>query len=254
MIGADGEEIVDLDSWLAHAPPEKGLDQWRDGYSAKEQAKAWLRPGSPAVPRELGDALSKLDLGEADGLIARPEHVTELDRYGRGRQHDLLVDARCEGVSRFIVGVEAKACESFDGVVAGRAGAVPPSKKRARCNLLARALFGRPVIDEASGEILAPDLAAHGYQLWTAAVGTLVEAQRAGAGDAVLIIHQFIPRDRGAGVTRDTRDWAGALSANAKQFENFLSALGDPPVTSQETEVVAAGTRLHVLKVESELD
>ena len=53
VFGPDREEIHDLDSWFTHAPPEKGLAQWRDRYSAKEQAKAWLRGGSPAVPQEL---------------------------------------------------------------------------------------------------------------------------------------------------------------------------------------------------------
>jgi hypothetical protein len=38
------------------------------------------------------------------------------------------------------IGIEAKACEGFDGTVGDRAGAAAPSKKRARCNLLARAL------------------------------------------------------------------------------------------------------------------
>jgi hypothetical protein len=33
-------------------PPAGGSKQWVDGYSATEQAKAWLRTGVPAIPSE----------------------------------------------------------------------------------------------------------------------------------------------------------------------------------------------------------
>lgn len=106
-LGADGEEILDLDSWFAHAPPEKGAAQWRDGYSAKEQAKAWLRTGAPAVPDELWEALAEIPLGEVQEVFGRPEHRTRLDDYGRERQHDLFACARHQGSTRFVVGVGA---------------------------------------------------------------------------------------------------------------------------------------------------
>jgi hypothetical protein len=94
LFAPDRQEIHDLDSWLAHAPPEKGLAQWRDGYSAKEHAKAWLRSGFPAVPRELWSVLEPLAAGEVDELYARPEHATRLDKFSRARQHDLFACAR----------------------------------------------------------------------------------------------------------------------------------------------------------------
>jgi hypothetical protein len=248
VFGTDGEEIADLEAWLAHAPPEKGAIQWQDGYSAKEQAKAWLRSATPAVPEELREALLGLQLGEIDELFARPEHMTRLDEYGRGRQHDLFACARYEGATRFVVGVEAKACEDFDGIVADRARE-PPSNKRARCNLLSGALFGRPVFDEATGALLDGGLARHGYQLWTAAVGTIVEAQQRGIDDAVVVVHQFVPRDLDEVREGDRRDWAAALASNAEQFDAFVSALTETGATSRQTGVVGAGTRLHALKV-----
>src|SRR5918997_1066937 len=72
LFGPDGDEIVDLDSWFEHAPPEKGLAQWKDGFSAKEQAKAWLRSGRPQMPHELWSALSVL-VPDADEVYGRPE-------------------------------------------------------------------------------------------------------------------------------------------------------------------------------------
>lgn len=251
LFGTDGEEISDLDSWFAHAPPEKGAMQWQDRHSAKEQAKAWLRSAAPAVPEELSQALGQLGLGDVDEVFARPEHVTQLDHYGEGRHHDLFACARQEGTTQFVVGVEAKACEDFDGIVADRARAGPPSNKRARCNLLSCALFGRPVLDGTTGATLDQRLAAHGYQLWTAAVGTIIEAQRRSVHDAVLVVQQFVPRDLDEVPEGDQRDWAAALASNAEQFAAFASALTDAGATSHETAFSALGTRLHALKVES---
>ena len=193
LFAPDRAEIIDLDSWFSHAPPEGLGAQWKDGYSAKEQAKAWLRAGAPTVPDELWSAIVKLAPGEVDEVYGRPEHRTKLDNYGRDRQHDMFACARRNGTTVLVVGIEAKACECFDGIVADRAQFGPPSNKRARCNLLARALFGREVLDEATGDILDERLSRHGYQLWTAAIGTIIEAQQRGVDEAALVVQQFVP-------------------------------------------------------------
>jgi hypothetical protein len=254
LFGTDNEEIHSLESWFLHAPPEKGLAQWKDGYSAKEQASAWLRPGRPSVPAELWSAIVEL-VGDADEVYGRPEHHTRLDRYSRARQHDLFGCARRGGATTRVVGVEAKACEGFDGTVGDRAAAVAPSKKRARCNLLGRALFGRAVLDEDTGAVLDPELSTHGYQLWTATVGTIIEAQKRDVEEAIIVVHQFRPKDlSAAGRPGDNRDWASALSANKAAFDSFAAALIDAGSQSYETEFVKAGTRLRVVKVESPID
>jgi hypothetical protein len=251
LFGTDREEIHDLPSWLAHAAPEKGEAQWKDGYSAKEQAKAWLRPGDPAVPEELWAALAPFAEG-VDEIYGRPEHQTRLDGYGRARQHDLFACARSEGQTKVVIGVEAKACEDFGGIVADRAAHGPPSNRRARCNLLSRALFGREVMDEATGEILDSELATHGYQLWTAAVGSIIEAQQRQIGDVVLIVHQFAPRDLDAAKTAgDRRHWRTALEANGASFDSFVSALVAAGAQSHETDLVRPGSALNVIKVHS---
>jgi hypothetical protein len=104
---------------------------WKDGYSAKEQAKAWLRPGKPAVPVELWSALGEL-ADDVDEVYGRPEHATRLDNYARARQHDLLACGRRDGATALVIGIEAKAREDFDGTVGDRAAAPAPSNKRAR--------------------------------------------------------------------------------------------------------------------------
>lgn len=251
LLGPSGGEIVDLESWFRYAPPEKGLAQWTDGYSAKEQAKAWVRAGRPAVPDEFGAALG-VAAGEVDELIGTPEQETRLDRFKRARQHDLLLCGRRAGVTRIVAGVEAKACENFDGIVGDRASAAPPSNKRARCNLLARALFGRDVFDEVGGAVRDLELATHGYQLWTAAVGTIIEAQRHRLAEATLVVHQFRPRDlvaaREAG---DRRDWAEALRRNERALDVFVARFVEAGGHSSATEFVEAGTKLNVVKVQS---
>ena len=252
LFGPDGVEIEDLDPWFLHAPPEKGLAQWKDGYSAKEQAKAWLRPGSPAIPDELWSEISGFLDGEVDEFYGRPEHTTRLDNYSRARQHDLFGCARRDGATLLVVGVEAKACEGFDGLVVDRATAAAPSNKRARCNLLSRALFGRDVLDEQTGAILDENLSRHGYQLWTAAVGTVIEAQKRAMAEALLVVHQFVPHDISAvGVAGDKRDWATALTANAEAFDAFATELHASGSKSHDTEFVQGGTTLHVVKVQS---
>jgi hypothetical protein len=87
------------------------------------------------VPDELWSALRPLVDGDVDEFYARPEHTTRLDRFGRARQRDMVACARRAGQTVLVVGVAAKACEGFDGVVVDRAPATPPSNKRRRCNL-----------------------------------------------------------------------------------------------------------------------
>ena len=252
LFARDRVEIVDLNSWFSHAPPEGGHAQWKDGYSAKEQAKAWSRCGAPTVPDELWLAIAKLAPSEVDEVYGRPEHRTKLDSYGRDRQHDMFACARWRGATVLVVGIEAKACESFDGIVADRARFGPPSKKRARCNLLAQALFGREVIDEETGDILDDGLSRHGYQLWTAAVGTIIEAQQRGVDEAALVVQQFVPPDVNVAFPAgDSRQWASARAANNGDFNAFARDIESSGSTSHATDFVKAGTVLHVVKVES---
>jgi hypothetical protein len=252
LFAPDQVEIVDLDSWFTHAPPEGLKDQWKDGYSAKEQANAWLRPGAPAVPDELWSAIAKLVRHEVDEVYGRPEHRTKLDDHPKSRQHDMFACARNNGTTVLVAGIEAKACENFDGIVKDRAESDAPSKRRARCNLLAQALFGREVFDEETGDILDERLGLHGYQLWTAAVGTIIEAQQRGVDDAAVVVQQFVPRDLTAGFpTGDRRKWSSTLAAHTAAFDVFAAAIKESGSASHATEFVKAGTRLHLVTIES---
>ena len=161
---------------------------------------------------------------------------------------------RRDGDTVLVIGVEAKACETLDGTVADRATAAAPSNKRARCNLLSRALFGRSVMDEGTGEIIDASLATHGYQLWTAAVGTLIEAQQRGVDHAVLVIHRFRPSDLASPGLSDTRDWVSALDVSSRALKAFTADLAASGSSSHETEFVKAGTTLSVTEAESYIE
>jgi hypothetical protein len=250
VIGTDGEEIQDLDGWLEHAPPEKGMDQWVDGFSAKEQAKSWLRHGDPALPAELLYAVAVAGFGQVDRWTAYPERYTEFDDYSRGsagaRHHDMLVLLGHPDKPMAVLGIEAKACEDFDGIVAKKVTTPPPSNAPVRCNLLSQALFGRPVCDDDERVVIDEQLGQHGYQLWTASIGTVIEAQEREVAHALALIHQFAP---GADPcpADDDRAWATKLPANAAKVAAFRSGLGPMPASTFETEYVKAGTRLHLL-------
>lgn len=252
IIGRDGNEIRTLTEWFEHAPPEKGESQWVDGYSAKEAAKAWLRRGAPEIPAEIEYALRAAGLSELDGWTAYPEHRTQLDDFGRGgqgkRQHDVLLEVGTPDRPLAVVGIEAKACEGYDGTVGKKAEKSPPSELPARCNLLSQALFGRPVWDADRRELVDRELALHGYQLWTAAVGTVREAQARGLEDAILLVHQFAPAPSGPALG-DDRPWSECLAKNASMLFQFREALGVAVTYTYGTEFVGAGTRLSVLDV-----
>lgn len=258
VIGHGEQPIRCLDDWFTHAPPAGGLNQWVDGYSAKEQAKAWLRSGSPAVPAELLEALRNVGVEDLESVTAYPEHETPLDQFGRGgkgnRNHDVLAIGKRTSGETVVIGIEAKACERFDGIVATRASVPAPSKQPHRANLLSRALFGCDVCDVDTGAVVDADLAAHGYQLWTAAVGTLIEASKHEATLAVLLVHQFEPDPLRGPDARDRRRWGAALKSNERALSTFVAVLAATgEAISHPTEFVRGGIVLRVAKARAPL-
>ena len=135
----------------------------------------------------------------------------------------------------------------------GKPRQVRRTEQEARASQLAGAsTVRREVVDEETGDILDERLGLHGYQLWTAAVGTIIEAQQRGVDDAALVVQQFAPRDLTAGFpVGDRRKWSSALDAHRAAFDVFAAAINESGSVSHATEFVNAGTRLHVVKIES---
>lgn len=194
-LSKNGKEITTVEEWFALAPPRGKAHQWKDGYSAKELAKAWCSvPGRPAAPPGFVQLLACIAAFPAPVPVhGYPEHRIRFDTLpGEPRNTDLALE--CESsAGRVAVSVEAKARESFgkpveDVLITG----VRKWADEERSNYLTRleglysALF-RPRMEGVPrwGELR--------YQLLTAAAGALTFAAETRAAAAVLLVHEFRP-------------------------------------------------------------
>lgn len=215
----NGQQIRTVHDWQLLAGPTSP-DQWRDGYSAKELAKAWAPDdgtGAAAVVTPLlREAFNDPTLELTTG---RPEHRTRFDDNPRGpRVHDLLLQATTAS-GPVVIGVEGKGCESF-GLPLGEhlvaAAANERSGTPARVRALVLGFFG--------GEL--DKLSTVGYQLLSALAGTLVEAKKATAVSAIVLVHEF----------RFDHSDEAARKSNLAQFETFIGALGTRLVAGQRSD------------------
>jgi hypothetical protein len=150
-------------------------------------------------------------------LKGMPEFVTSLPEVGEGRNHDLVLEGEAAG-GRVLIAVEAKADEKF-GPRIGKYWAEKREQRSAPGGTPSRA----PERIEALLALLAGPEANPAqepwirirYQLVTAAVGALLEAQARKASLAVLAIHEF--------QTSETDE--DNLARNAADLEAFLGAL-----------------------------
>jgi hypothetical protein len=148
------------------------------------------------------------------------EHVARLDSArGEHRNHDLVVIGE-SGTGRVLVGVEAKAGEAFGepvGPYFARRLRVAASRLAERVALLVAALTG-DLVDYAHATALDHVLAPRGYQLLTAAGGTVIEAHQCACPTAVLLVHELISDPPTA------KEAAGLPAAHA-DLDAFVSTL-----------------------------
>lgn len=206
----NGTSISTVEEWFEHAPPAaKGL-HWRDFKSAKELAKAWIRvAGKPEMPEELVGLLnSHPDTASMEINSAVAECRTELDSYGKGRMHDLLVIGSI-GKEKAIVSIEAKADESFGVTIGGRRkNNSPNSNIEKRINGLANLLLGNIEIEHLR------------YQLLHGIAAALIEARKQEGSMAIFAVHEFVSPETKAAKQRK----------NANDLNAFVSCLRNTPV------------------------
>lgn len=190
-----GHDIRTVEDWYEYAKPRGALKQWRDGYSAKELAKAWCRtPGQPAPPLEFSDRLAALPgIPGIEVEVGFPEYRIAFDGLpGEPRNADLALScASLQG--RVAVSVEAKSREPFgDPVYQVIADASRKFCEEISTNAIIRihALARGMLRPRQSG---SPRVGELRYQLLTAAAGALRSAQEMHAVAAVLVIHEFRP-------------------------------------------------------------
>lgn len=178
----NGNQINTVNAWYNYAPPMKKNIHWKDGKSAKELAK-YIIGGNGYLPQELEVLLIKIGCKSNGELQGEPEAITGLKSRGQGRTHDLLLVKENE----VVVGIEAKVEESFgesvykiieDLIMRNPENA---KGKYERLKDLYKCIYNSEI-----------DNTYLKYQLLTATVGTLLEAEKAGTKKAVLAIVTFI--------------------------------------------------------------
>ena len=222
-----------ITDWRAWTRPKK-VSQWRAGRSSMELARAWFVSASPRCPREVMDLLAtNVRTANVVLLEAFPEHVTPLVERGEGRNHDLLLLATGDA-GPVVISVEAKVDEPFGDETIGEYWArarrsKDPTRAPERIRALLQMVFG----SEASAD--ADPWSGLRYQLLTATAGTAIEAARAEAGLAVLVVHEFLTEDIDS----------GKVDTNAKDLAKFVAVLlkdsGAPLISGRLAGPIALG-------------
>jgi hypothetical protein len=221
-ISKDRIELKSLQDWERLAGP-KSQDQWVDGRSAKEAARAWLQGNGVHLPPEVATALADHPaFGPVRNWDAEPEAKLRFDKFaGETRNSDLAVYAQ-DAHGPFLIAVEAKADEPFGETVAETLSAALEryldnnrSNAIARVQQLAQALLGpRKQGDPTINEVR--------YQLLTACAGAVCEAERCGYSRALMLVHEF--------VTDKTKD--ANHCRNAADLDLFLRRLSHGAVVN----------------------
>jgi len=212
--------ITSLETWRAYGGPKDPEKQWVELRSAYELARAWCGDGyNVEAPH---DFLALLEthprLAGLELVQGFAEHKTKLrGERGGDRNHDLLLVGRTPR-EHVVIGVEAKADETFDKTLAERweeaAKKIARDERTSwpkRLARLAPALLG--VDATAADGSLTAEIANVPYQLLSALAGTLIEAEDRGAGLAVFVVHTFRTSK-----TKDER-----IAANHAAFAEFVA-------------------------------
>jgi hypothetical protein len=164
-----------VQSWQALlADPVK---QWRTGYSARTLAHCW--EAADGLPPEIVALFG----GDAELLIALPEHKVSLRDSGRESQTDVfaLVKSKNQTIA---VAVEGKVNESFGPTIKDWY-LDPSSGKQQRLAFLCD-LIGAP---------FPPPVDLH-YQLFHRTASSILEAERFKTDEAAMIVHSFSPENK----------------------------------------------------------
>ena len=162
------------------ADPEK---HWARGRSARTLAHCW--EGCEGFPREIGAILKRSDaLHDIEPLLILPEWKVPLPGGKRPSQNDVWVLAKTpDGLVS--ITIEGKVDEPFGPRLKEWKADASPGKQE-RLDYLVSCLG---LDSEPPGHIY--------YQLMHRAASAVIEAERFGAGAAVMLIHTFSRMDQG---------------------------------------------------------
>lgn len=148
---------------------------WKEGRSAHAIADFILNHGGTA---HLESQLSQVLRQEVSICRITPEKEVRFDKYGRGRVHDLAIDAVASGEKSLFVGLEAKVDEKFGKIIQDELEA---ARKALLCNSRSKAIERI----EALPARFSPKLDVNSmrdirYQLVHGTVGTVAARQAGG--------------------------------------------------------------------------
>jgi hypothetical protein len=194
QIHVDSEAIETIADWFRLAPPKGKEAHWKDGFSAKELARAWCGPNGVCVPAELSALLaSNATLGSVVLEDATPEYKIAFDDLpGERRNTDLVATGQANG-KRVAVSVEAKAAEPFSERVAAMLNSSAIAIANEKWTNIPQRIqqLGRALLHVDKNDSL-PRLGELRYQLLTATAGALAFAKERDAQAAVLVVHEFL--------------------------------------------------------------
>ena len=154
---------------------------WKTGNSAKSLAHSWTEArGFPAEVLRTLDNSNCSGLHNLQFLLGFPEYKVDLPGGKRPRpsQNDVFVLARGQ-TGLVTIAIEGKVSESFDKSV-GKWFSKPTPGKIERLTYLCGLLqLQREQVDHIR------------YQLLHRSASALIEAERFGAGDAIMLVHSF---------------------------------------------------------------
>lgn len=197
--------ITNLDDWYKISPPKREKRQWKIGRSAMEMARFALSKNFSTFISELvaNEQISDIE------YVCEPEATTSFKKMGKGgpRNHDLLMVGDTS-----IIGIEAKVSEGYDKKLkVKRKGATENMQNRLDSCLLF--LYGKKEnIPECAEELY--------YQLFSATIGTIVEAWKKNKTKAVVLFLTF------DGNIEKESDYCNKIKTNNNAFESFCKSLG----------------------------
>jgi len=217
-ISKNGTPIATLEDWEQFAGPMRD-DQWVDGRSAKETARAWLEGDGVDLPKEVATLLKRHDaFGRLLSWSAEPEGPLRFDDLaGEPRPFDLLVQATDEQ-GDYLIAVDGTVDEPFGDTVGDTLAAAVDGERPdgvARVTQLVTALLGA----RQEGDPALKDIR---YQLVAACAGALGEAGRRGHPRVLVLVHEFVT-DR----AQDRK-----LLVNAIDLGRFVKRLSHGAATS----------------------
>lgn len=196
-------EISRIEQWYNVAPPKGESLQWKPGRSAQEMARFAL---SNQFPKFIDSVLTEYGIKETS-FNCEPEAETPFEKgmgTGGPRNHDLLMIGK-----NTVIGIEAKVSETFDKQIKDKRNGASENMKRRLNTCLDFIYKDRPTNED--------DLY---YQLFSATIGTVIEAKRHGFKNAIALFIVFV------GDVAKEAYYDEHVKTNNEAFAAFCKTLG----------------------------